>query len=159
MGKKDEHRASLVTQFASWCASYLLGPITFILINKHTTHNLSKQCVKIWHMFGGCSVPAMGSGSTFLKLLGWSRHGDHISTSWQPWNSLYSIDLFKVPCGVCACMAHAGELLEGRQAPPCPTERKRTNFSSANWLWICTSLLLSTMPGTIRDLKTGHELI
>lgn len=38
--------ASLYTQFASWCADYLLGPITLILINEHTSHNLSEKCEK-----------------------------------------------------------------------------------------------------------------
>lgn len=69
--ERKNHGASLCIQFASWCADYLLGPITLILINEHATHNLSEEGEKIWHMFGGCSVPAPRSGSAFLKLLGW----------------------------------------------------------------------------------------
>lgn len=38
------------TQFAD----NLLGPITLILINEHTTHNLSEKCEKIWPVSGGC---------------------------------------------------------------------------------------------------------
>lgn len=126
MGKKDEHRASLVTQFASWCASYLLGPITFILINKHTTHNLSKQCVKIWHMFGGCSVPATGSGSTFLKLLGWKspwRPHFNILTTLKPpllhrplQSAMWSVCLYGPCWGV-----------TGRQASPSLPHRAKKN--------------------------------
>ena len=53
--ERKNHQASLGTQFASWCADYLLGPITLILINEHTTYNLSEKCEKkIWHVFGGC---------------------------------------------------------------------------------------------------------
>ena len=69
--ERKNHGASLCTQCAGWCADYLLGPITLILINEHATHNLSEEGEKIWHMFGGCSVPAPRSGSAFLKLLGW----------------------------------------------------------------------------------------
>ena len=53
--ERENHQASLCTEFASWCADYLLGPITLILINEHTTYNLSEKCEKKkWHMFGGC---------------------------------------------------------------------------------------------------------
>lgn len=67
-------------------------------------------------------------------------------------------------------MSHDGldtvELSEGRPATPCSIELRRANVSSANWvpIWtsnwvlICTSLLLSTMPATLKDLKAGHEL-
>lgn len=99
-----------------------------------------------------------------------SHHGDHISASWQHWNSFCSNSLFKVTCGVCASISRDGldtvELSEGRQATPCSTELRRANFSSANWVPICTSnwvliwtsVLLSTMSGTLKDLKAGHEL-
>lgn len=53
--ERKNHQASFCTRFASWCADYLLGPITLVLINEHTTYNLSeKREKKIWHMFGGC---------------------------------------------------------------------------------------------------------
>lgn len=54
--ERKKHWASLCTEFASWCADDLLGPITLILINEHTTYNLSEKCEKkkIWHVFGGC---------------------------------------------------------------------------------------------------------
>lgn len=55
--ERKNHGASLCTPFASWCADYLLGPITLILINEHTTHNLSEKGEKIRHMLEDCSVP------------------------------------------------------------------------------------------------------
>ena len=108
--ERENHQASLCTEFASWCADYLLGPITLILINEHTTYNLSEKCEK---KNGTClevaSVPDLRSGSTFLKLLDWEsswrlrwskdmtlKSGSNHCSEMRVWRIRHGVDLGRV---------------------------------------------------------------
>lgn len=49
-----------------------MNPCVNIQKKKKTAMSkMEEEGEKIWHAFGGCSVPAPKSGSAFLKLLGW----------------------------------------------------------------------------------------
>ena len=109
--ERKKHWASLCTEFASWCADDLLGPITLILINEHTTYNLSEKCEK--KKYGTClevaSMPALRSGSTFLKLLDWEsswrlrcskdmtlKSGSNHCSEMHVWRICHGVDLGRV---------------------------------------------------------------
>ena len=110
--ERKNHQALVCTEFASWCADYLLGPITLILINEHTTYNLSEKCEKK-KKYGTClevaSVPALRSGSTFLKLLDWEsswrlhwskdmtlKFGSNHCSEMHVWRIHHGVDLGRV---------------------------------------------------------------
>lgn len=106
--ERMNHGASLCTQFASWCADYLLRPITLILINEHTTHNLSEKGEKMQHVLGGCSVPvpdlkAPSSNCWAGSSLGAAMEATFVQLRWH-WDLVQTTSV-KYMCEVPAVLA------------------------------------------------------